>query len=500
MLVRGGLVLDADCVDGAPRAVDLHIEGRRIAAVLPRGTPVASDVAVLDATDRLITPGFFNAHYHSHDVLLKGWFEPGPLELWVLNALPRNYAPRSPEEIRIRTLLGAVECLRSGITTVQDMVTLWPLERERVQAVIDAYEEVGIRVVLALQTADVPPLETSPYWRENLPESLLPLLRGHALDASRVPDPLEVIEAAATGGLRHRDQVHWAIAPSSPERCSQALLERLAVLAKRLALPVYTHIYISKAEALHARRTFGAHGGSLVRLLDSLGMLDANLSLAHGVWLDDAEVDRLGAAGVNVVLNTVSNLKNKNGIAPLRRLLQAGVNVALGCDNCSCTDAQNIFQAMKFASLLAAVSDPRLGPPTAIDMLRAATVGGARTARLDARLGRIAPRMEADLVFFDLRDPTFVPFNNAARQLVYGEAGRAVRSVMVAGRMILDDGRIRTIDESRLRDLVNEAMERFRPEAEAVVANTRRLAPYLLRADEQVWENDLGFGRYVGRW
>ncbi len=503
MLVRGGMLFDPSSPDAAPLAADILIAGSRIAAVMPRGGEAVStapaDALVVDATDRLVTPGFFNAHYHSHDVFLKGFFEPGPLELWVLNALPRNYAPRSVEEIRLRTLLGAAECVRSGITTIQDMVTLWPLDRERVDAVISAYEEIGVRIVLGLQVADVPPLETSPYWRESIPPEMLTLLRGHELASASVPDPLDVIEQTFLERASRSDLIHWAIAPSSPERCSTALLQRLAALANRHALPMYTHIYISKAEAVNARRNFAAHGGSLIRYLDSLGMLNDRLSLAHGVWLDPAEIERLAEAGASVILNSVSNLKNKNGVAPIRELLEAGVNLALGCDNCSCTDAQNIFQAMKMGSLLAAVSDPRPGPPGAVDMLRAATVGGARTAGLQHELGAIRVGMRADLVLFDLADPAFVPLNNAARQLVYAECGRAVETVIVNGRLVMEQRKIRTIDESRLRDAVNEAMERFRPEAERVVANTRRLGTYLLEADRRVWEHDLGFGRYIGR-
>jgi len=103
------------------------------------------------------------------------------------------------------------------------------------------------------------------------------------------------------------------------------------------------------------------------------------------------------------------------------------------------------------------------------------------------------------LVLFDLADPAFVPLNDAARQLVYAETGRGVETVIVNGRVILDKRRVTTLNEPKLRDAVGEAMEKFRPEAERVVANARRLTPYLLEADRRVWEQDLGFGRYIGR-
>jgi guanine deaminase len=377
------------------------------------------------------------------------------------------------------------------------MITLHPLDAERVDAVISAYEEVGIRAVVGLQIADVPPLATTPYWLETIPPHMLDLVKGHQIDAPSLRDPTEVIEEYASHSPCS-ELLRWAISPSSPERCSPPLLKRLFHLAERYGLPVYSHIYISKAEALNARRQFGAYGGSLIRYLDSLGFLNERLSVAHGVWLEDEEVRRLGQVGASVVLNTISNLKNKNGVAPIRGLIAAGVNIALGCDNCSCTDVQNIFQAMKMTCLLAAVSDPRPGPPSAMDALRAATTGGARTAGLQDELGVIAPGMRADLVLFDLADTAFVPLNNAARQLVYSECGRAVETVIVNGRLVMENRRIKTIDEAALRTAVDDAMARFRPEAERVVRATETLSPYLLRADEKTWAQDIGMNRYIG--
>ena len=121
-------------------------------------------------------PGFVNAHYHSHDVLAKGTLEEVPLESWRLYALPPQYPPRSTEEVYARTLLGALECLRSGMTTIQDMLTLYPYEDRHMDAVMKAYDEVGIRVIFALQYADRKGIETIPFWKDTFPAELHPLL------------------------------------------------------------------------------------------------------------------------------------------------------------------------------------------------------------------------------------------------------------------------------------------------------------------------------------
>src|SRR5581483_4195661 len=172
-----------------------------------------------------------------------------PLEQWVLNALPRNYPPRSAAEIRARTLLGAVECIRGGITTVQDLVTLFPRSGEQVDAVVAAFAESGLRAVLALQVADVGPLDTVPDWRETIPAELQALLGGGP-SAGPAADLVARVEAELAARIGTHPRITWALAPSSPERCSRRMLERLASLAARFDLPVFTHLYISKAEAV----------------------------------------------------------------------------------------------------------------------------------------------------------------------------------------------------------------------------------------------------------
>src|SRR5215207_7813226 len=162
LLIAGGRVYDHDGDVDQPAIADVLIVGGRIAAVraglaaaLSRGETIselgAARPETIDATDKLVMPGFVNAHYHSHDVLLKGCFETIPLELWMLSALPPSYPKRSTAEIRARTLLGAIECLRGGITTVQDLATLYPFDEEHLDTVLQAYEDVGIRCVFALQ-------------------------------------------------------------------------------------------------------------------------------------------------------------------------------------------------------------------------------------------------------------------------------------------------------------------------------------------------------------
>ncbi len=493
LIVRGGRVLLPQGDWHAPQPADIAIAGATIAAIAPAFARAERPIDELDARGHLVLPGFVNAHYHSHDVLAKGTLEEVPLETWRLYALPPQYPPRSVEEVRARTLLGALECLRSGMTTIQDMLTLYPFEDRHLDAVMRAYDEIGIRVVFSLQYADRKGIETIPYWKEIFPAEVHPLL-STAAEPERLIDLLGHFETTCLGAPP-RPRVHWALGPSAPERCSPALMARTMELARRYGIPVYSHIYESRGMALQARLTLPGHDGSLIKRLKVEGVLDPLLNLAHSVWLAQDEIELLAQSGTGVVLNPQGNLKMKCGIPPIRALQDAGVRIALGCDNCSCSDAQNMFMAMKLFALLAAVSDPLSGPPQAAAALRAATEAGADSARLAGTLGRIAPGARADLTLIDMSDPSWSPLNSAVRQLVHVEAGRGVRHVIVDGAVVVRDRRLTTIDEDEIYDAVEAVMPGFRRDFAAISDRVKQLQPWPDQAHARMVATALDFDR-----
>jgi 5-methylthioadenosine/S-adenosylhomocysteine deaminase len=509
ILIRNGRVYDQDGDVDLPAIADVLIIDGTIAAVRPnigsaveRGDPVdelgtrAID-RTIDATEKLVMPGFVNAHYHSHDVLLKGCFETIPLELWLLSALPPSYPKRSTAEIRARTLLGALECLRSGITTVQDLCTIYPFDEEHLQAVLQAYEDVGIRCVFALQFADKVGAKSIPFWEEVVPSEQRAALAG-SVEPFKGIDLAELLREVVVSHRHRHARLTLALGPTSPERCTPNILGKLAELSDAEKLPVYTHVYESRAMTLIARQTHQSDDGSLINYLKRVGLLTPRTSLAHSVWMTPREIDAIAEAGTNVVLNPVGNLKTRSGVAPIRSYVRKGVSVALGCDNCSCSDCQNMFQSMKLFAGLAAVSNPEPGPPTAADAIRAATIVGARTAGLEERVGALRPGMAADLFILDLTDPSFVPLNSVARQLVFTESGRGVETVIVDGRIVIADRRATTIDERALREEVAGLMKVLRKDIEAVVGRNNAMLPYLREAQRKTWEVDIGLNRYVG--
>jgi 5-methylthioadenosine/S-adenosylhomocysteine deaminase len=491
LLVRGGQIYDHGGDVHKPKPADILIENGEIAAVGPSLN--ASGAEVIDARNRLVIPGLINAHYHSHDTLCRGLFEELPLEMWLLYTLPLG-ANRSKEEVRARTLVGALESIRCGITCVQDMLGLVPLDDANTDVVLAAYKEIGLRVVFSPMVWDVPPVAMVRR-KDDLPADVQEMLGATGRPVKDQIDYLDhQMRRHPAGGT-----LHWALAPFAPQRCTPAMLQACAEFGSKHDLPVYTHVYETRGQRLIAKEQFGAYNGSLVRYLEAHGLLNPRLNIVHSVWIARAEMDRMAKAGAGIVLNHLSNMKLKSGIAPVCDLHDSGVRVGLGCDNCSGSDVQSMFQSMKMFCLLSAVSEPEPGQPLAHEVLRHATVGNARTAGLSGKLGEIKPGYKADLVLIDLNDVAYLPYNSAARQLVYTEAGRGVTTVIVDGRPVMRDRKVTTIDEDTLRREVESLMRHFIADYDAIVESRKRALPYMLDAHRKVWAADVGMQRFIPR-
>ena len=499
LVIKGGQVWDPDGDVDAPARREVLVEGDHIAAVLPPGDPTVAEwlagaPEVLDASDQLVMPGFVNAHFHSYDGLMKGLLEDMPFDVWALHSQPAYFGKRSRAEIRARTLIGAIECLKFGVTTVQDMNSLVPQDEETLDATLAAFAEAGIRVVFSIALRDVAALDIAPFLPAGMPDAVRALVQGSTRDAAA---DLAFVERQIARLHPLPPRLHWALSPSGPQRSSPALLEGIADLARRYTLPVTTHVLETPAQLAKARSLYAAHGGSMVRYMASLGLLGPGTALAHGVWLAQDEIALLAESGASVVHNPMSNVKLKSGVAPVRRLHDAGVNLGLGCDNCSCGDCQNMFQAMKLFCTLAAVTDPNPTGVHAVHAIRAATTGGARALGLERVVGAVRPGLRADLCLVDLTDVAFMPCNSVARQLVYSETGRGVTATIVDGRLVMRDRQLLTIDEAAFRRDLAGIMPGFRRDFAQVARANAAAVPYLLEANRRVAEANGGPGRFV---
>jgi cytosine/adenosine deaminase-related metal-dependent hydrolase len=504
ILIRGGRVYDRAGDIHKPVFADVLVQGDRIAAVEAPDSPgvqellqaaAQKDTRVIDAAGKLVIPGLVNAHYHSYDVLSKGRFEDMPFDVWMLHSQPAYWGKRSKAELRARTLLGALEALRHGITTIQDMNSLVPQDEETLDTILSAYDEVGIRVVFSIAVRDLAALDIEPFLPAGVPPEVAAIINGKPGDAK---SDIAFIRAQIARRNPLPARLHWAIGPSGPQRCSTPLLEGLAAISADFDLPVLTHTYETRAQLARARTAYDTFGGSYVRYMREIGLLTHRTTLAHGVYLTRPEIDELAQAGAGVVHNPLANLKLKNGTAPLIDFKRAGINLALGCDNCSCSDCQNLFQAMKMYALLAQGMDGEPSGVFACDAIDAATIGSARAVGLAGQVGEVKPGMKADLALIDLSDFAYQPFNSAARQMVYSETGRAVDTVMVDGEIVLSGGKPAKVNWDSFRGELTDLMAKVDADYAALAARNAPAVPYLLKGARNVNRAALGLNRYAG--
>jgi guanine deaminase len=241
------------------------------------------------------------------------------------------------------------------------------------------------------------------------------------------------------------------------------------------------------------------YGSTLVEYLDRLGVLSDRATLAHGIWLTDSDIARLGEVGASVAHNPISNLKLGSGIARWRDLRNAGVNLGLGSDGLSSNDSARMFDVVKSTALLHKVTHPDHRTwPTADEVLWAATRGGARSVRLEGEVGALEPGRKADFVVLDLRSIQFTPLNDVASHLVYVENGASISDVWVNGRAVVRDGTCLNVDKQAILDELRELAHEYLAGYEKVEQRNRALMPYFDRIYQRCMSEPIGINLFSG--
>ncbi len=454
------------------RRVDIDIAGDRIVAVTPAGTPAEPAREVIDAADLLAVPGFVNGHHHSHENFQKGRFEGLPLELWMNLVRPMKPIPLTGEQVYLRTMIGAIEALRSGTTTIVDDMNVSPvLDRAHVEAALQAYEDIGIRAYLGMTLFDKPFFQSVPFVQEHFaPETLAELASVAATPPGEV---LAYAGELATVRNPRDARVAFIAAPSAPQRCTDDFLRAVRALADRHELPVIIHVHETRMQVVTAQEFYGT---SMIAHLAKLDFLKPATSIIHGVWLTGADLDIIAAAGASIQHNPNSNLKLGSGLMPLREALRRGVNVSLGTDGCGSIESVDMLRVLANTALIHNLRDDHHDEwITSAEAFAAATEGGAHALGRDD-LGRIAAGAKADIALYDTRSIAFTPLNRPLAQLTYSETGRALKHLLVDGRMVMRDGALACIDEAAMLRRIAEAAERLAPaiaDAEAAVGRIR---------------------------
>lgn len=436
---------------------DVIVEDGRIKSV---GTALTTPAGarVIDGRGMLLAPGFVNAHWHSPMQLSAGTADRlhHKAFMWLNQA---DTANRTHDEIYLSAMVGCIAMLKAGVTSVIDHFPEQGFDADDVGAVVRAFMDAGQRAVVALRIFDGPYADILPPADKTVPE-LASLLAEHNPLAPRPADEsLAICDEAIRRYDRTADRIRVFPAPSNPMRCTDKLITAAHDLARRHDTGVHCHLLETRVQSEIAHRQYGR---SMVAHLEALGALSERWSCAHCNWLDDGEIELMATRKAVAVFNPESNLKIGSGIPNIPKLLAAGVPTALGADGVSTNDDLVMQDAMMLAAILHRPHEPDRRKWTSVDdVLRMATTGGAR-AMLERELGTIAPGQKADLVLYDLDAPHWTPLNDPAQQLVFAEKGQTVRLVVVAGRVVVENGSVVGIDEKMILR-----------EARKVLANTR---------------------------
>lgn len=448
ILIEGGVILDSGSARGL--RADLLVEQGRIAQIFRGGAPEGIDAPRFAADGCAVIPGLVNGHLHAHSNMAKGMGDRWTLEMSLTNA-PWISGIRTTEEIYGAAAIGAAEMLLKGCTSCYDMCLELPLPTaEGLDAVVRAYTDAGMRVVVAPMVSDVPFSSVVPGLRDFLREHRVEGLPEMSADGAG-PGLARLREIAANWNWS-TDKVRLALGPAIPMLSSDEFLLGIRDLSREYGIGIHTHLAESKVQTVVSGKRFGE---SIAAKLARVGLLGPQLTAAHAVWLSDEDIRLLADTGTHVVHNPASNFRLGSGVADIRGYLDARINIGLGTDGATCSDGLNMFEAMRLAThasrIFGAPVEKWLG---AAEAFAAATSGSAEALGFGDRIGNLAEGAEADLVLIDLSRPHYVPLNSLLNQIVYGEDSSGVRDVFVGGRCVVRDRKMTTIDYAALHEKV----------------------------------------------
>lgn len=492
-------VYDADAPSGMTGPTDVLIEGQRIARVGPHDGR-AVDRIIDGGGHSLLIPGLINAHFHSPANHLKGSIRSLPLELFMLYESPSDpeLAP-TPREAYVRTMLAALEMLETGTTSVQDDAFLMPSpEPEIIDAVMSAYRDCGIRATVALDQPTLPESEKLPYLAEFASPELEAALRA---PAPATPEQLLAQYAhlisnwhGSSGG-----RLSAAVSVSAPQRVHPEYFAALDELSRQHGLPVFAHMLETRTQRVLTGAQPRFAGRSLVEYTAELGLLSERMNVIHSIWVTDHDLDLIAESGATIAHNPISNLRLGSGVMPFRAARERGIPLALGTDEAICDDSVNMWGVAKMAGLIHNISglDSDLWP-RASEVLGALWSGGARAQLRAGELGEVREGWLADLALVDLHSLAFTPLNDVREQLVYSESGRDVTHVMVDGDLVVDHGRVLTIDADALLAEAREIFDRKRAATLRAGLEADRWFPEYQRMVRRAAETAVPMSRTVG--
>ncbi len=415
------LLIQNCMLDGVRNSIG--ITGNRITTISPDLKPVAADV--IDASGKAVIPGLLNGHTHAAMTLFRGYGDDMALHDWLNNKIWPIEAKITEDDVYWGTKLACLEMIKSGTTFFNDMYWQW-------DGVARAVDEMGLRASLAGVIIDLfDPVKAKEQMTQN----------AFLFDRSK----------------SYSDRIHFCLGPHAIYTVSAESLRWVKDFADANDLLIHTHLSESEKEV---RDCLDQHGMRPVDYLESIGFLGPKLSIAHAIWLDDAEIAKLKEHGVGVLTNPCANMKLATGRFPYSRVRAGGVRIGIGTDGPGSNNNLDMFEDMKFLALAEKVNtgDPTAAP--AQEVFDCATTNTAEIFNIDA--GRIDVGALADIVLIDLQQVVFSPGHNLVSDLVYAANGSVVDTVICDGKVLMQDRVVDGEDEiiARGREVAQDLMSR----------------------------------------
>jgi 5-methylthioadenosine/S-adenosylhomocysteine deaminase len=437
-----------------------------------------SGVPVIGTGRQVVLPGFVNGHHHIGLTPVQHGSPDMPLELWFVTRLVQRRV-----DLYLDTLYSAFEMIASGVTTVQHLQGWVPGKLAQVDKGADeairAYEDIGMRVSYSFGVRDQNRLV---YQRDedfvaSLPAELRgPMQRWYDRFQLSLDDCIALFEGLH-GRHHNKSRVKIQLAPANLHWCSDDALGRLSDTARKYGVPLHMHLLETAYQKEYARRR---GGGSAVEYIDRFGLLGPQMTLGHGVWLNEQDIRRLAETGTCVCHNCSSNFRLRSGVAALNALEASGVNTAIGMDEAGINDDRDMLQEMRMVLRAHRVPGMADDVPTPSQVFRMATSGGAKTTAYGDAIGALEVGRGADMVLIDWRQVSY-PYLDAETPLLDAVLQRAktsgVRTVMCDGEVIYSDGKFTRVDRDGALRALHEDLQRALSDDEV---ERRRLSKALL--------------------
>lgn len=420
ILIRNAFVLDMVGDKPNVKKADVYIEENRISKIAESITIDGAEV--IDGSNKVLMPGLINTHTHLPMSIFKGYKDDRKLMDWLNNAIFPVEDKLESDDFYYNSCLSIIEMIKSGTTTCNDMY--FGTER-----IIDAIEKMGIRALVSWCVTD-----------------------------GSIRDKLDKTREYAKKYNEKDYRIKVLVSLHAPYTCNPETTKLCVDLAKELNTGIHIHL----AETMDEENTIKEkYGKTPTEYLNDLHVFDVKTVLAHGIYLSDSDIEILKSKNTGISHNPVSNCKLSSGICNVTKLHENGICVGIGTDGSGSTTTLDMFEEMRLTAYLQKVNTLNPVAIKAYDVLKMATIEGAKVLGLENEIGTIEEGKKADIILIDINKPHLYPANDIATNLVYSANGSDVDTVIIDGKIIMKNRKLTNIDEEEIYEKINQICNRL---------------------------------------